>query len=227
MKYLYFYHNKNIYVFAIVIYFFISVLGLSGCATVTMGTIQTITIKTVPSGAKCTISREGKPLSIIFPTPGTVYKEKSSNSISVLCEKKDYLSKGGTIPAKFQEMTFGNILVGGLIGLATDAITGSINKYDPILTIILIPEEFNSAEERDTFFDKLKSDVLAEFQKNIDRIYRTCAKNDINSGDSYNSLDNCEDQIKVLESAKEGRLIQIEKEREIVKVRKYMAPNDH
>ncbi len=45
-------------------------LVFSGCATLTKGSDQTITVTTDPSGATCTISREGKTVAVVNPTPG-------------------------------------------------------------------------------------------------------------------------------------------------------------
>ena len=38
-------------------------------------------------------------------------------------------------------MTFGNILFGGIIGVAVDASSGAMNEYPSSVTVRLIPEE--------------------------------------------------------------------------------------
>lgn len=46
------------------------VLLMSGCATITKGSQQTVTISTDPTGAACNMTRDGKPLAVVNPTPG-------------------------------------------------------------------------------------------------------------------------------------------------------------
>ena len=45
-------------------------------------------------------------------------------------------------------MTFGNILFGGIIGIAVDAASGAMHQYPDSVTITLIPDEFATAEAR-------------------------------------------------------------------------------
>ena len=46
-------------------------------------------------------------------------------------------------------MTFGNILIGGLIGVVIDASTGAMLKYSDSVTFVLVPVEFATASDRD------------------------------------------------------------------------------
>lgn len=90
----------------------------SGCATITKGTNQTVTDDTDPTGAVCTLTREAKTLAVVNPTPGSVSIGKSSTPIAVVCKKPEFLDAAGTLTSQFQAMTFGNVLFGGLIGVA-------------------------------------------------------------------------------------------------------------
>ena len=60
-------------------------LGLltGGCATLTKGGSQTVTVDTDPSGAVCSLSREGKPVAVVNPTPGSVQVEKAKGTIAI------------------------------------------------------------------------------------------------------------------------------------------------
>jgi hypothetical protein len=49
----------------------IPLLG-TGCATLTKGSNQTIIVATDPSGAVCELSRDGKKVAVINPTPGSI-----------------------------------------------------------------------------------------------------------------------------------------------------------
>ncbi len=75
------------------------VLGLvllGGCATVVEGTIQVVTIDSDPQGAQCRLSREGRVIGQVA-TPGAVRVDKSSNPITVLCNKDGYEEGGNTL----------------------------------------------------------------------------------------------------------------------------------
>lgn len=186
---------------------------VSGCATLTKGGSQSVTVDTNPSGATCTLSKQGKTLAIINPTPGTVNIEKGKDTISVICKKDGYHDGAGTLSAEFQGMTFGNILFGGLIGLAIDAGSGAIHKYQPMLSLLLIPKEFSSTSERDVFFENMKAEYLSEHSKTISNISETCdARDDAKK-------DFCLSQIKATEAAKEARLAEIDKMHNLAKVR--------
>ena len=53
------------------------VTAASGCATLTKGTSQTVTVNTDPTGATCTLTRDAKPLAVINPTPGSMPKSSA------------------------------------------------------------------------------------------------------------------------------------------------------
>jgi hypothetical protein len=186
----------------------IAVALLSGCATITKGSSQTVTIDTRPPGATCTLARDGKRFAIVNPTPGAISVEKASEPISVSCTREGYFESAGTLESSFQAMTFGNIIFGGLIGVAVDAASGALHQYQPLVTITLIPVEFGSAEERDAFFANMKTEFLNEAKEVTARIEKQC-----------NPQTDCESHLRAAEVAKEARLADIEKKRLLAKVR--------
>ena len=110
---------------------------LGGCSSVIEGRSQEIAINTTPSGASCTLNREGAIIGMVNPTPGTVIIRKDKYDIEVVCQLDGYqkatrLDESGTAAA-----VFGNILLGGAIGVVVDSATGSDNKYDTPLNIAL------------------------------------------------------------------------------------------
>ena len=55
-----------------------SIAALSGgCATLTKGSSQTVTVNTDPSGGTCTMTHDAKPVAIVNSTPGSVPVEKA------------------------------------------------------------------------------------------------------------------------------------------------------
>ena len=183
------------------------VVLLNGCATITKGHSQAVTVNTNPPGARCTLTREGSQFAVADPTPQTLQVEKDKDPITVSCRKAGYEENIGVVASEFQAMTLGNVVFGGLIGVVVDAGSGAMNEYPPLITITLIPQEFPTRAERDVFFDTMKSDFLAESVRTMERISKMC-----DPGHS------CESQMKAAEAARDARLLEIEKKRNLAKV---------
>lgn len=115
----------------------------TGCATVTTGTSQTITIETEPPGATCKMSRENETIGVVNPTPGSVTIGKDKDAVDISCELSGYHTTTRKLDSTFQGMTLGNVLLGGIIGIAVDAGSGAMNEYPESISIRLMPEEFS------------------------------------------------------------------------------------
>ena len=76
---------------------------LSGCATITKGTTQSVAIDTpgVP-GATCTITTQSGPQTV--STPGTVVLAKGSTALPIQCTKECYLMGSSIIPSNTEAM---------------------------------------------------------------------------------------------------------------------------
>ncbi len=115
-------------------------LGLmltTGCASITQGTTQSVSVVTDPPGAVCIITREGVQVGMVSPTPGTLRIDKSSRALDVRCTLDNHEPGLTTVPSSVQVMTAGNILAGGVIGLAIDAGTGAMHQYPPNVSMAL------------------------------------------------------------------------------------------
>jgi hypothetical protein len=118
------------------------VLGLSigllaGCSTLTTGTTQAVSLVTPGAdGANCELtSPEVGTINVV--TPAQVMLSKSQHSVKVMCRKECFTDGQGIINSNFEEMTAGNILVGGVVGVVVDASSGAMNKYDPHVQIAM------------------------------------------------------------------------------------------
>src|SRR5438874_2053464 len=102
---------------------------LAGCATITKGTDQQVSLDTPGyAGAECILtSKEVGRRAII--TPATLQLPKSKENIAVSC-RKGCARGSGVIVSGTEGMTAGNLLVGGAIGLGVDAASGAINHYN-------------------------------------------------------------------------------------------------
>ena len=116
----------------------VSVFGVSGCASITRGTKDTLVIESDPLGADVTLSNglKGK-------TPAT-FKLPRKEAVVVKIEREGYE------PVEVQVIPqvvgagaagmAGNVLVGGLIGVAVDASTGSMKDLKPNpVSVKLVP----------------------------------------------------------------------------------------
>lgn len=110
-----------------------------GCSTIVEGTSQEIVVNTNPSGASCDLIREGVSIAKVGPTPGTATVRKTKHDIAIECElagyhKATYYNKSDVAGA-----TFGNILLGGVVGWGIDSAAGADNKYETPVNINLVP----------------------------------------------------------------------------------------
>jgi hypothetical protein len=114
---------------------------VGGCASVTRGTTENISIASTPSGAQATISGLDVPTACI--TPCAIVAKRNAD-IAVTFEKEGYqpqvvqLTK--EIPATGAAGFAGNILAGGLVGMGVDAVTGAATDHKPNpVTVTLEP----------------------------------------------------------------------------------------
>lgn len=147
---------------------------VTACATIVEGTDQTVTVITDPAGSTCTLSRGGATVGMVNPTPGSVVLQKSSDNVAVLCTKDGHEDGVATLNSAFQGMTFGNILFGGLIGVAIDAGSGAMHEYPSSVTVIMPPTEFPTEADRDAFYDRLIADVNRQAAEAAEQIMDRC-----------------------------------------------------
>jgi hypothetical protein len=133
--------------------------GLTACGTLTTGTSQSIAVMTEPAGATCELRRNGDVIAVVNPTPGTANISKSTRDIAVDCTRDGSLPAATVVPASFQPMTAGNILIGGVVGLAVDAASGALAQYPSNVVVVLPPRTFSSPAERDLFFSNREAEI--------------------------------------------------------------------
>jgi hypothetical protein len=108
------------------------VLLFSGCAAITTGTTQPLSVTTKQSGvaivgASCELTN-GKGTYYVI-TPGTVTVSRSFSDMIVVCRKDPLPDANMTVKSSVKGMAFGNILVGGLVGVIVDTSTGAAYDY--------------------------------------------------------------------------------------------------
>ena len=114
-------------------------LNLAACGTITQGTSQDITVTSIPAGAHCDFTRKGEHLATIDRTPGTVTVDKTKHDILLTCNLPGYQQASVNLESGYGAGTFGNIILGGVIGWGIDEATGAVNKYPTSAKVQFVP----------------------------------------------------------------------------------------
>ncbi len=99
--------------------------GLGACASIAHGNKQDVAISSVPAGAKVTVDNLER------GTTPVVAKLTRKDVHVVRVEMAGYKPFEATLRHKVDGWFWGNILIGGLIGIGIDAIDGAMYKLSP------------------------------------------------------------------------------------------------
>jgi len=113
-------------------------MGLGGCATITEGKTDAVTVTSMPvDGAKCSLKNGVGEWFVT--TPGSAEVHKSRTDLQIDCTRDGYLPAHATMEPRFEGMTAGNIILGGVVGIGVDAASGAMNHYDKSVQVTLSP----------------------------------------------------------------------------------------
>jgi hypothetical protein len=118
-------------------------VALSGCATLFNGQSQAITISSAPEGAQVTVSNRAGQRVHVGETPVTLTLKRGAGYFkpevyTLAFSKPGYADQQMTIRGSTSGWYFGNILLGGLIGmLAVDPATGAMYSLPKNVTASL------------------------------------------------------------------------------------------
>ena len=138
-------------------------LGFCSCATIILGSRQSIGISSSPSKAKIFVNDEE-----VGITPKTIdIKKGAAKSFKIRIELEGYEPYETVLSRKTSGWIAGNILLGGIIGLAVDYATGG--------AYILTPEQIEAQLGKSTSLiqngnDSIEFFVTLESQDNWVRI---------------------------------------------------------
>jgi len=113
---------------------------LTGCASIVSGTTQLVTVEArnqgqLVNGATCKLQNAK---GVFYVTsPGTVSVHRSRDDLIVQCDKENIKPGLVSIKSSVKGMTFGNILVGGLIGVAVDQSSGAAFDYPAAIMVLM------------------------------------------------------------------------------------------
>ena len=102
-----------------------------GCASITSGKEQSMSFATEPAGADCTLSQQNMNMAR-FKTPNTMNVRRANTPIMMTCSKPGYYQARVLITNTTSVGAWGNLVVGGLIGVMVDQSSGAaFAYYDP------------------------------------------------------------------------------------------------
>ena len=120
----------------------------SGCASIVSGTQQSLFVDTpMVDGATCKLNDSKNGSWYLPSTPGSVSVLKGNGPMNVVCEEASYNTGITSGDEDTAGATFGNILLGGGIGIFVDAATGAAQKYPDKVVVWMKPKEWKSSEE--------------------------------------------------------------------------------
>ena len=112
---------------------------ISGCASITIGRNQPISVETTCGkqslpGALCKLTND-KGQWYVSNTPGSVTIQKAFGNMTLECEKAGVGKGVGAYKSSVNVGTFGNIIAGGIIGMAIDAGSGAGFDYPQLMIV--------------------------------------------------------------------------------------------
>ena len=140
-----------------IIFIFPLLFLLNNCASITESKNQSMSVSTGEvTGAMCTLSNS-KGSYYVNSTPGSVMVRNACDQLTVTCKKDGYVpanSGAGSIQDKSKGMAWGNVIFGGIIGIAVDRQTGAGCTYPQ--QNIIFPMKKVSSENPENNIKKLK-----------------------------------------------------------------------
>ncbi len=123
----------------------------SGCATVTTGTTQSVSVITEKDveGARCELRDSQNRRWSIPDSPGTVEVRKGDGPMTIRCKKSGFETATRVVEEVLVGATLGNVILGGGIGVVIDAVSGAAQQYPEQIVIWMRPEEWESEEQEE------------------------------------------------------------------------------
>lgn len=132
----------------------VALIFTSSCATIISGSRQVVKINSNPGSAKVYINE------VEVGTTPVEKNLKRNQEYNILIKLDGYKSYETLLEKKFNAWYLGNILIGGVIGLVVDPITGAMYK--------LSPEELNANLEDKMVFTTKGKDIYVTVSLDID-----------------------------------------------------------
>ena len=126
-------------------------LLLVSCSTLTKNSQTPLTIITVCGGsskpypAKCIVSNPYIHKEVI--TPAVIAIERSSHDLNISCSIDNKVFGEAVISSNTDLDVTGNILIGGVIGVVTDFVSGNAYEYQPKIQLLLDCKKLSESDK--------------------------------------------------------------------------------
>ncbi len=140
-------------------------LLLTQCATLTSGTSQSVLVDILNAqGATCRGTDNKGRQYVWHETPASTTVHKGDGPMTLVCQKEGFKKATMQFDEEVTNATFGNILLGGGIGLVVDIASGAAQEYPSRIQLVMEPVE--SAEEAvKNDYKKWKTELDAKAKK--------------------------------------------------------------
>jgi uncharacterized protein YceK len=176
-----------------------------GCASIVSDDDSTTYIETIPEKARCEL--HGQDFTRVVNTPTSLSLPSNAAPITVACKTEGYRNTIKELDTSIDGWILGNLIFGGIIGVAIDAARGAGMKYPPRITIILEPESFPSAKARDDWFGIRRAEITKRFDEAVKSAKYSCDSQGPATRD-------CSDDIEKIETLRAEELRKLEERRQ-------------
>lgn len=188
------------------IFVFISLFCLCcGCASIISDNDSTTYIETTPEEARCVL--HGQDFKRVMTTPNSINLPSEAAPITVACSAEGYLTETKKLDTSMDGWVLGNIIFGGIIGGIVDVARGAGSKYPTMISLILQPKEFASAEKRDMWFFAREAAINLKWDAAIVKEQRKCKKK------SQYAVNRCTKKVDAATSSRIDALAQLAQNR--------------
>ncbi len=112
-------------IFVLLLCSLVVMLTSSGCCSIMSGSTQKISISSTPVGAKVTADNGTS-----ITTPGFIVLERKTKH-TLVAEYPGRKTQQVQLEKKLNNWVWGNILIGGIIGIVIDMVSGAIDELQP------------------------------------------------------------------------------------------------
>lgn len=128
----------------------------SGCATIINSSRQDVVIRSVPPGASVFVND-----SLYGRTPMTMHMKRKLKTRTVKLSMDGYDNYDDILLRKLDGWFFGNILIGGLIGMGIDALSGGMYRITPgTINANLTQKQLNAGSDGEAPVKKEQENII-------------------------------------------------------------------
>ena len=137
-------------------------LAFSACATIVKDSKQQVFIDSEPRGVRCRVYNSRGTVDF-RRTPFVTDVKRSFSDLTTVCNKPGYLTAQEVTSSSSNGWIWGNLIIGGLLGLIMDLTSGNSFDYPQNIVVILDEaEDLSSLDKDDDEFEEFFKTVKVE-----------------------------------------------------------------